>query len=195
MRKTFFLVSILAALVLAACAPAATAIPEPTLDIPATTSALAATMAAGTLAALPTATTAPTETLPPPTETATSLPTETATLVFTETATVTLTPEPFEGTLAPAGTQGTRPSLLRVENNTNYKPLTITLNGVSDPGEKPVYYAWEMPSVGVFEIVWGRYQYYITVGNKLSFSGEFRVNNYDKTTIRVFNNKVVIVGP
>jgi len=164
--------------------------PSPTPDIVATTSAITGTMVASTLTAQPTATQPPTET-PLPTGTATSLPSETP----TPTETVTPTLVPFQGTLAPAGLGGTLPTkAFQIENNTS-ETLRVYIFGVSQPGEKPVYYDWEVTGKFSFDIVWGNFQYTVMVGNKKTFTGTFRINNYDKTVMRVYMTKVIVVGP
>jgi hypothetical protein len=189
MKQTFILTLTLF-IFLSACGPTPTpALPTPNLE--ATKGAMVAAMVDATLTAQPSATPAPTETLLP-TETPTLPPTETP----TPTVTVTATSIPFQGTLVPAGLDGTLPTkAFLIENNTT-ETLHVSIYGVSEPGEKPVYYEWDVtgPSFS-FKIIWGNFQYTVLVGNKKTFTGNFRINNYDKTVMHVYMNKVVITGP
>jgi len=178
---------------LTACAPAST--PEPTVDVPATIEALSLTMIAGTLTAQPTATPQPpTATPEPPTATPVP-PTETSTP--TPEPSATLTPEPFFGTLDPAGTENTPKGLFRIENNTGESFLIININGMTHEGNpKPIYYAIQMTNtVYLFDIPWGDYSYSVQIGTKKTISGSFIIRNKDKTTMRVSMDKVVVVGP
>jgi hypothetical protein len=149
--------------------------------------AISATMVATTLTALPTLTNTPlpteTPTLPPATETP------------TPTVTATSTSIPFQGTLAPAGLGGTLPvKKFLIANNTS-ETLHVSIYGVSMPGEKPLYYEYDVTGAFSFDIVWGSFQYTVQVGTKKIFTGNFKINNYDKTVMRVYMTKVVITGP
>lgn len=138
----------------------------------------------------------------PPTLTpqpAASSPTELATTLapaFTETFTPSLSPTPFQGTLAPGGVPNDgRVTLIVVFNDSDYKEATISLNGVSENGNYPLYLAYDLKRSVSFSVPWGTYKYYITIGGKKRFSGEFRVSNWDKTSIIIRNDKVLIQGP
>lgn len=181
------------ALALSACnlvAPEPTATPLPTVDTAATADVIAKTMVAETLAAIPTNTPLPTATdTPVPTET--PLPSETPSI--TPTPTLGATPTFFNVTMAPGGVSG-KQGFIRVENNTKFSTVIITVDGVSANGNDPIYLSWQFEKVLFFNIPFGDYRYRITFSNK-NFSGSFKINNDDKTTIRVFDTKIVIVGP
>jgi hypothetical protein len=189
MKRTIFVLLVLIIL-LPACGPIPT--PRPTPDIPATTSAMSGTIVAGTLTALPTATSISTETPLPPTETPTTLPQPTGTATPTETT----TPIPLEGQFSPAGVGGGVPiGTFRIENNTKEK-VNVSINGVTKPGDKPVYYSYSaVTSSFNFDILWGDYQYVVYIGTKKMMSGAFIIRNDDKTTMRIYMDKVVVVGP
>lgn len=174
---------------LAACGPTAT--PEPTVDLNATINAMSMTMAAGTLTAQPTNTPLPTGT-----PTLTPLPTPTGTPFPTLTFTPTITPtvQVYEGCFAPAGVGNTPTGLFRMENNTK-EELRVNLNGVSFNGNVAVNCAYIVNLSYNVEIIWANYNYHVQIGNKRTISGTFMINNSDKTTMRVYDKKVVVVGP
>ncbi len=196
---------------LVACAPAVTP-PLPTEDYNATAQVIASTMTSATLTALPTATAIPTST-PQPTATATLLPVSTVELGATPLAagtatlypldasataaqfTPTSTPVQLQGTLAPAGVNPNFISFMRVENNSDYTPARITLNCVLKTSGKLVYLDYSFDRVITFDIPFGTCQYVVTLAEKKTFTGSITINNYDKTTIRIYNTKIVIVGP
>ncbi len=196
------------AFLLAACGPApATA---PAIDAVATIDSYAATMIAEALTAMPTPTTPPTETPAPlPTETPLALPSDTpssqpadATATLEPSATpdlfypATKTPTPFLGTLAPLGLDGLPLGVFLIENNTEYKNrVLVSIYGVTSPGEKPVYYAYEIGTRFLFNIPFGTYNYTVNIADKKTFTGSFRINNYDKTTMRISLTKIQILGP
>ena len=94
MKKPAVLV-LAAALFLSACIPALPSLqPAPGVDVQATDSALAATLAVETLNALPTPTLEPATDTPQPTATDTGLPTATDTVTETATITETTSPDP-----------------------------------------------------------------------------------------------------
>ncbi|GAB4489272.1 MAG: hypothetical protein OHK0031_13010 [Anaerolineales bacterium] len=198
MKKILLLLIFL--LALSACAPATP--PAPTPDQAATVSAMAESMVAETLTAAPTATATATATLPP-TETpvpASTTPAETATPGESATPSATFTPlaspTMFQGTLAPAGLPNDeRVGWIVLSNESDFKDGTITLNGITAAGEKPVYFSYAFTRVLKFYLPWGTYKYYITAGPKKSFSGEFRINNWDKTMIVIRNDKLLVRGP
>jgi hypothetical protein len=184
--KRAFLIVIALILALSACGQAPT--PEPTS---APTPDMVATMVVEMLTSQPTVTPNPTAT-PQPSATPTLLP---ATETPTPTVTATSTSIPFQGTLAPAGLGGTLPvKKFLIENNTS-ETLHVSIYGVSIPGEKPLYYEYDVTGTFSFDIVWGSFQYTVQVGTKKIFTGNFKINNYDKTVMRVYMTKVVITGP
>jgi hypothetical protein len=191
MMKNYLLLALLLVLLCAGCAPAVKVTPSATFDIPATTEALAGTIVAGTLTAMPTRT-------PPPTQTETPIPPTETPLPPTETASPspTLTPEPFFGTLAAAGLPNNgKMGFIKVDNNSDFMPITLTIQGVTASGEKPIYIAYKIERSFTFEIPFGSYTYVVDLAGKRTLSGDFRINNYDKTTINIQNNKVIITGP
>jgi hypothetical protein len=194
------LTMIFLALMLASCAPAATPAP---LDLQATVENLSATIVAGTLTAMPTA--AASSTPIPPTET----PSPTETMILTETATIspeeaatgtqavaqlTASATPLQGTFAPGGVSGKTMKILVIENLAD-KTAKITLTGTTDPTGNYVYYEYEVSNVlSLNDVHWGYYHFVVIVGNQ-TFSGDFRIQNYDKIVIKIYNNKVAVVGP
>ncbi len=185
MKRTL-IVSLLISALLAACGPAPT--PQPTVDIEATVLALSGTMVASTLTAQPTATPLPTDTPtpPPPTET----PTPMATLTPTETA----TSQVFVGCFAPAGANNIPVGVFRIENNTK-ETLRVYLNGVSASGDKTVNCSYIVTLSFNTEIIFGHYDYSVQIGTKRTIEGSLIITNDDKTTMRVYDKKVVVVGP
>ena len=182
------LIALFSIALLAACGPALT--PEPTLDVDATISAMSGTIVAGTLTAQPTATVIPTDTLTP-----TPLPpTETPVPSETPTPTKTLTPQVFLGCFAPVGVGHISVGLFRIENNTK-ETLRVYLNGVSFSGDKVVNCSYIVTTSFNTEIIFGNYNYSVQIGTKRTKTGNFVITNTDKTTMRVFDNKVVVVGP
>jgi hypothetical protein len=185
----FLISTILTAALLASCGPIPT--PQPTVDIVATTGAISGTMVAATLTAQSTAIPISTDT-PPPTETLTPLSIATST---PEPVTPTVTTTPFEGMFAPGNTEGLATGLVRIENYTEQE-IVVTFEGVTWTREQPVYYSWKVGSSALLqEVFWGRYQYRIVIGNKTTLKGNFQINNKDKTTFKVYKNKVAILGP
>lgn len=201
--KAFKLYAVLIgiALTLAACGSApATA---PVVDLNATAESYAATMIAGTLTAIPTATLPPTETATP---LATDTPAASPTLEFTNTPEFTSTPEfiptetftptnaPFIGTLAPLGVENLPTCPFLIENETGSKVI-VSITGITSPGEKPVYYSYDVATRFMFEMPFGNYDYNVNIDNKKIYTGSFRIYNWDKTTMRISMNKVQIFGP
>ena len=196
--KQFALIIILLA-ILAGCGPAPT--PTPTPDLNATMSALSGTMVAGTLTAQPTNTLLPTET-------ATPLPTETATLPPTETPDPSMpvatldtslpggpTPTLFTGTFVPGDLTGLETAILRVENLSGVKEIIVTITGVTRPREIPVYLSYKVTGALNFNIYMGSWQYKVEIPNKRFITGAFKQTNKDKTTMKVYLQKVVVLGP
>jgi hypothetical protein len=189
MKRLLLILTLLA--LLSACAPAQT--PQPTLDVAATIESLSGTMTAGTLTALPTATTQPSSTPELPTATLT-LPTETSTPTLEPTA--TLTPEPFFGTLDPLGAGDYKTGLFLIENNSGEAFIIVNISGTTNQGNpKPWYYTDKITSTTLFNIPWGDYSYSVQIGTKKTLSGSFIIRNKDKTTMRVSKDKVIVVGP
>lgn len=184
--KRILIFLLLISSLLAACGPAPT--PEPTADIIATAKSISQTMVAGTLTAQPTATPLPTDTPTPP------LPTDTPTATVTATSTETLTPVPFVGCFAPAGVGNIPTDLFRFENNTK-QTLRISLNGVSFTGNQTVNCSYIVTLSYNVEIIWGNYNYAVQIGTKKTIQGTFMINNDDKTTMHIYDNKVAVTGP
>ncbi|PKN91735.1 MAG: hypothetical protein CVU44_17630 [Chloroflexi bacterium HGW-Chloroflexi-6] len=193
MKKTIIWI-VLLSFVLAACAPAATPEPTATPDIMGTTEALAKEMVSGTLTAMPTNTPLPTATSLP---TETPLPSETPLPAETATPTPAPTLPPFYGEFAPAGLpQGVDKGYILFENETNIRPVSLNISGTTAQGARPYYYVWTFhESQHRWDLPFGTYNYVIFLGDKKTFYGSFRINNTDKTTIFIKDNKVVIAGP
>lgn len=186
MKQTLIILLLITPL-LAACAAPTT--PQPTVDINATISAMSETMVAGTLTAQPSATPQPpsaTPTAPPITDT----PTPTATPVPTETATSVA----FVGCFAPAGVGSVSVGIFRMENNTK-ETLQVYLNGVSLSGNHTVSCSYTVTTSFNTEIIFGNYEYSVQIGTKRTIDGKFIIVNTDKTTMRIYDKKVVVVGP
>ena len=203
--KRFGLFIVMMTIVFTACGPAPT--PAPTPDLNATMSALSGTMVAATLTAQPTNTLVPTNTALP-TETATFLPTETPTALATGTldpaaAAATLDPSlpgvptstPFVGQFAPGDLTGLPTALLSVENLTGVKEIIVTLNGITNPRQQPVYLSYKVTSGAVFNIYLGSWTYSVEIPNKRFLTGAFKQTNKDKTTMKVYLTKVHLAGP
>ncbi len=191
MKKTLILF-LLIGIFLAACAPATT--PAPTANVAATVNALSGTMVAGTLAAMPTQTDIPTQTpVPLPTATLEPLITDTFTPAPTFISTGTATSEAFVGCFAPAGTGSIAVGVFRFELDTK-QSAEVYLHAVSLNGNKTVDCSYTATSSFNTQIIFGNYDYTVVVGNK-TMTGSFPLVNDDKTTMRIFDKKVVVVGP
>ena len=198
--KRFGLILIMVT-IFTACGPVPT--PAPTPDTAATLRVSVGTMVAETLTAEPSSTPQPSATplpsnTPLPSETPTITPTDgpspTSTLDATQLAEATSTP--WSGLLSPGNTDGLPTGLLRIENYTGEKEITITLNGVTTTREQPVYYAYKVTGALNITVLWAHYQYLIQVPNKKMFNGTFTQNSKDKTTIKIYLNKdPIIIGP
>lgn len=194
-------------IVLTACGPAPTPVATP--DLNATMDVISGTMVAGTLTAqptntlVPTNTTLPTETFTPlPTETATtdpSLPTATPDLLAAGTLNPSMpglaTPTVFTGTYAPGDLSGLETAILRIENLTGVKEIIVTITGVTIPREVPVYLSYKITGALNVNIYTGSWQYQVEIPGKRYLSGGFRQTNKDKTTMKVFLQKVNVFGP
>jgi hypothetical protein len=178
-----------------ACGPAPT--PAPTPDINATIAALSNTMLAGTLTAQPTKTPVPTETLSP-TATPTMLVSETPTLeLATSVPSPTTGPSatPWTGFFDPGNTNDLPTGLLRIENLSGEKEITVTLNGITLSRDQPVYYAYKVTGAFNIDVKWARYSYVIQIPNKRTITGTFGIASKDKTTMKIYLTKVVVAGP
>lgn len=208
MKRTAVLV--LATFILSACVPGPF-IGQPTVppavDSQATDASLAATAAAETLNALPTATAAPaTETLEPTaTETATAtatpvpsgnsketvapetatatgtLPTATAALA---TATVTLYPR-FYGTLPPAVPFGEITLANKAKVDVYVSLQCTTIDGYKTIIEYPVFGSFDISAPA------GRYNYVAWVGGR-EFQGSFRLDKGEDLAITFNQDKITI---
>ncbi len=188
--KQTLIALLLIMVLLAACGPAPTPVP-PTADLNATVSAMSETMVAGTLTAQPTTTPLP------PTETATPTPpplTDTPTPTITPTPTETTASEAFIGCFAPGGVGNTPMGVFRMENNTK-ETLRIHLNGTSLNGDRTVNCSYIVTMSFNVEIIFGHYNYIVQIGQKRSIDGRFDILSSDKTTMRIYDKKVVVVGP
>lgn len=191
MKRLFLMLTLLT--VLTACSGQAQT-PVPTVDVNATIAAMSGTMMAGTLTAQPTQTPLPTATFTPePTATFTTTPTPTETLTPTPTATL----PPFYGEFTPAGLPpGVNKGYILFENETKIRPVHLNIQGTTAQGERPYYYRWTFDGrQHRHNLPFGTYDYVIFLGEKKMFSGSFRINNFDKTTFFIRDNKVVIAGP
>ena len=202
MKKTL-LVLLLVGAFLAACAPATPATPTP--DVNATVNAMLATSVAATLTAQPTSTPQPTNTplptdtpapssTPEPIITDTPVVSETPIASPTSTADAAGTPIPFVGCFAPAGTGNIRLGVFRFENNTK-ETVEVYLHGVSLNGNKEVNCSYTVTKSFNTEIIFGNYDYTVQIGSKKTVDGTFFIVNDDKTTMRIYDKKVVVVGP
>ncbi len=171
---------------LTACGPKAPPTVDPT-EVYRTAYVMARTAAAETLTAMPTNTSLPTDT-PTASPTATQTP-----IPPTDTPTATLTPAPSSGQVAPNPNLKFNYGLLRFENNSG-EEVQVILNCI-DPQGYPIYYEYTFKSSMNIQASLGSYSYLVYVGKKRSFSGSFSISGPDKTTIKVFLNKVVISGP
>ena len=187
---------------LASCGPAPT--PSATPDINATMNALSGTMVAGTLTARPTNTPVPTNTTLPA-ETATIQPTETATPQAAGTLDLSAasatpgtglpTPTIFEGTTVSGDLTGLEPAILRVENLSGVANIIVALTGVTVPREVVFNSYGKVFGALNIEIYTGSWQYRVEIPNKRFITGAFRQTNTDKTTMKVYLTKVVVLGP
>ncbi len=191
--KQNLIVLLLISAFLAACAPATP--PAPTPDINATVNAMLSTGVAATLTAQPTNTPLPTET-PLPTNTPEPIVSDTptpTTPTITPIPATTATSVPYVGCFAPAGTDGISQGIFRFESNTKAS-AEVYLHGVSLNGNKVVDCSYTVTASFNTQIIFGDYDYIVVVGNK-TMTGSFNILSDDKTTMRIFDKKVVVVGP
>lgn len=158
------------------------------------------TRAAATLAAQATAATpVPTDTLAP-SSTLTLTPTETPELTPTTSATKppkpTKTPKPkfFSGCFTPNGVKG-RTAPFKLEAHTNRR-VVVYINGTSRNGNYPIYcsYIVRQGVPIILTLMWGDYTYMIQVGGRGTLNGSFFINDDDKATMRIYEDRVQI-GP
>lgn len=169
----------MAAVVLSACGPNASAPTAEPVDPQATALALAETMVAQTMAAMPTATPVPpTATAIPPTETPTSLPTETATPEATATETATSLPTAIN--------RFDRPAPLLLVNNSDYT-VELWITG-------PAIFHESFKHDNTIYVPLGTYTFVAYVGKK-TFSGTMFINNPDKWTLIFFNDRYNFNSP
>jgi hypothetical protein len=172
--------------------------PAPTVPGSATSILSTVTLVASTLAPVPSIspkpTSRPTITLPP---TRTPQPSLTALLKFTLTITETpdLTqaqlPKDFNDCLTPNGmSKQTAP--FKIENLWKEK-ATVYINGVSRNGNYPIY-CRKIISQGaatIITLMWGDYEYIVLCGSKTS-RGSFFINQPNKATMRILEDKIQI---
>ncbi|MGC1376542.1 MAG: hypothetical protein WA821_09970 [Anaerolineales bacterium] len=172
--KHTLLIGLLIAALLTACgvAPA----PRPTVDIP-TSPATPTISPTGTVTPSPTLTATPTKT---PKPTRTPKPTKTR------------MPKDVIGCFAPGGTSGpTAP--FKLESHTNKKAM-VFINGVSRNGNDTIY-CTQLVKQGIpvfLTLMWGDYTYMVQVGSKTTLRGSFFINDTDKATMQIFDNKIRI---
>ncbi len=180
MKRNLILIT-LAAVVLSACGPNAAASTPATVDSQATAEALAGTMVAQTMAAMPTTTPLPpteTATPLPPTETPTPLPSETATPEATATGSATSLPTPIN--------RYDRPAPLLLVNNSDHT-VDLWISG-------PAYFHEVFKQDNTIYVPLGTYTFVAYVGKK-TFSGTMFINNPDKWTLVFFNDKYNFNSP
>ena len=205
MKKMLFILAAMS-LFLGACGAAApTAEPTPALtgdDIQATAVSMAWTMAAQTIAAMPTETFTPV----PPTETFTPEPTFTpaftATPLFTATPFPTATKESTGISLC-SGWEGQSVNLLIVNDTNATANISLYLTAGSNPrGYDDCYFV--VPQLGKNQSasISGPYQgyYYIFAymasnNKKWSVEGGFGTNNPDKHEIHLTDTGIKVIGP
>ncbi len=200
MKKLVLILAVLS-LSLSACAGAAATEAPPELtgeDIQATAVSMAWTMAAQTMAAMPTATF--TFTPPPPTET--PLP-PTATLVPTlAVPTATNTAEASACSTIVSGWEGEATKLLFVNETKGDVTISLYLAEGSNPrgycGNFYVPPLSKNQSTAISVPMRGVYYVYAWVSAKTNYSlsgGPFRTNNPDKHEIQIKEGQIKFVGP
>jgi len=192
MKKVIFLTLILS-LALSSCSAISSVFATPTItpDVPATALAAAQIAVAETLTAMPTNTPVPPTETPVPT--ATLAPTNTP--EPTPTATSTMYPWFVFFAPNPDRLDGLPQGGLRIENHTGEPSIIVTLIGTTAKREQPVYYRYEVPTNTVITVFWGSYDITVEVGTKKTLFASYAQQSKDKTTMSVYLNKVVIVGP
>ena len=176
------LISLIVATLLAACGTTPPPLHiETTATVTTTIEFIATASPVATVTPTATNTRKPTRT-PKPTKTPKPKPTKTP------------KPKPFYGCFTPNGVKGpTAP--FKVEARTDRR-VEVYINGVSRNGNYPIHCA-EVVRQGVpafITLMWGDYTYIVQIGGKRTLQGSFFINNPDKATMRVFEDKVAI-GP
>lgn len=187
---------------LSACGPVPTPMPTPNLE--ATMSSISGTMVAATLTAQPTQTPIPSAT-PLPTETATLPPTETPTPAATATLDpfappptvdpALATPTAFVGVMTSGNFEGLPQAILRVENLTGVKEIIVTVNGSTIPREQALYLSYKVTGGYNILLYTGRWQIRVEIPGKRFLETGYVQGNKDKTTLKVYLNKLVLTGP
>lgn len=200
--KKLILLLITLSLLLGACTPAEETPPPLTgEDVQATALAMAWTMAAETIAAMPTETFTP---LPP---TATFTPEYTATPIFTPTPLFTATPLPTatkEGGISICNWEGESTRLLFVnDTKATASPISLYLTaGSNGKGYGDCYIivpaltkygsaSISAPKQGYYYV----FAYMVSNDRKWSVEGGFGTNNPDKHEIHLTENGIKVVGP
>lgn len=198
-RFSFFIVLVI---LLTACGPTPT--PAPTPNLAATAAILSGTMVAGTLTAQPTNTLAPTAT-PLPTATPTLAPTETATPAASPTLDplappptldpALATPTVFVGQVTSGNFEGLTQAILHVENWTGVKEIIVTINGTTIPREQALYLSYKVTGSYNISLYTGRWQIRVEIPGKRFLETGYVQGSKDKTTLKVYLNKLVLTGP
>ncbi len=195
--KRLILISMLAGLLLAACAPE----PTPTPDVQGTAVAMAFTMAAETLAAIPTSTPVPpTETpteTPLPTETPVPLPTQPVGAFPTNTPAGSTSGDPCN---APMSNEPTGPKFTAAIKNENKASANISLWLAKTPFGECGYRGFSVAKNDTItvELPQGCYYAYAWINDPKNPStaqgGPLCANNSDKWTF-VIRGEIVILNP
>ena len=175
--KPIFAVFLLAALVLSACAPAGPT-PAP-IDSQATAEALAGTLVAQTMAAMPTQT-------PLPSATPTLVPSATPTLEPSASPTPAFTATGTATSLPTAINRYGRPAPLLLVNNSDY---TVDL-WITGPEIRHENFKYD----NTIYLALGTYTFVAYVGKK-TFYGTMFINNPDKWTLIFFNDRYNFNSP
>jgi hypothetical protein len=108
----------------------------------------------------------------------------------------TKTPKPqaFYGCFAPGGTSG-RTAPFKIEVLQTNKRAEVYINGVSRNGNDTIYCSERIRQglPKILTLMWGDYTYRVQIGSK-TMLGSFFINNEDKATMRIFEDRIAI-GP
>ena len=192
--------------VVSACGQAPT--PTATPDVQSTAAAVANTMVAGTLTAMPTATLAPTATPLPPTATiapteapaATDAPTAAPGAVATAAPAATqavgpqATPTMFFGTTVAGNTNNLTTAYLLIQNLSGEKVVYVTLTCHTALGALITYNVSVTKSTVVVDVV-GSYTALVQIPNKRYMSIAWSQTNKDKSTLSIYLTKLAVHGP
>ena len=105
------------------------------------------------------------------------------------------TPTVFVGQFAPGDLTGLPTAILHIENLTEVKEIIVTLNGITTPREQPVYLSYKVNAGLNITIYNGSWQVRVEIPGKGYLTDGFRQTSKDKTTMKIFRNKIVILGP